>query len=391
MSDGLWTKYRAQYAKLPPGLQMIGLQLWMPFFFVIFFCLCYVFAFHAPQPHGIPTAVIGTGPQTSQFAQQLQQSSGGTLDVAVEPSAAAAQQDVRTGDLAAAYAPGTGTATLYVASGAQFQLAAVAKATFGATAAAQHATLHIEDLAPLPSNDSYGTSLFYLTLVWIICGYMVGMFVGMMGASLAHRFRFAIIIGADLLLTLISVVLVRYVVGAVRADFFALWGIGVFTAVSVGLVVNGLGYFFGRFVTGAALLLFVFANIPSSGGAFPPEFMPEPFRALHSVVAGTGTIDVLRSLVYNVGPGAGRGALIIAVYAVVGLTLSFVGKLYFDWRTARRKARDAAPSMMFAAQQAAMAAAASASATDTGEEEKAAEATSDEAEADAVAAVSGAP
>jgi len=28
------------------SLQLIGLQLWMPLFFIIMFCLCYVAAFH---------------------------------------------------------------------------------------------------------------------------------------------------------------------------------------------------------------------------------------------------------------------------------------------------------------------------------------------------------
>ena len=164
-------------------------------------------------------------------------------------------------------------------------------------AATQDVTLQQTDLAPLPSRDSYGTSLFYLTLVWTIAGYMVAMFVGMMGSGLGHRVRLGIIAGGAVVLSLLSTLIVRFLIGAVDAHFWALWATGLGTGLAIGLVVNGLAYFFGRFVTGAALLLFVFANIPSSGGAFPPEFMPEPFRSLHSVVSGTGTIDVLRSVV----------------------------------------------------------------------------------------------
>ena len=114
--SGLWTRYRAQYEKLPPGAQMIGLQLWLPLVFVIAFCFCYIAAFHAPAPHQVPVAVVGTGAQTQSFAQRLQANSAGALSVRVEPSIGAARAAVRSGDLAAAYAPGTTSARLILAS-----------------------------------------------------------------------------------------------------------------------------------------------------------------------------------------------------------------------------------------------------------------------------------
>lgn len=355
---GLRQRYRAQYAKLPPGAQMIGLQLWLPFVFVLAFCLCYVAAFHAPAPQHVPVAIVGSGPQTDAFAAQLQKTSDGALDVRVEPDLASARQNVQTGELAAAYAPRGKTAELILASGAQFQLATTAKSTFATVAATSGAKLTVHDLAPLPAHDAYGTTLFYVTLVWTISGYMVGMFLGMMGAALRHRVRIGILAGAAVLLTLISTLLIRFALGAVAGNFFELWGIGVLTAFAVGLVVNGLGYFMGRFVTAAALIVFVFFNVPSSGGAYPPEYIPEPFKALHPVVSATGTLDMARSVVYDVGPGVGSGALILVCYLALGAAITAVGKPFFEWRAAWRERRGVQPSMMMAAQRAAMAAAA---------------------------------
>jgi len=358
---GLWSRYRAQYEKLPPGAQMIGLQLWLPLVFVIAFCFCYIAAFHAPAPHQVSVAVIGQGTHAQAAADALQKGAGDSLRVRLEPDVAAARADVRDGDLAAAYLPDAKKPTLILASAASYQLSAVAKATFQATASATGGTLQVDDLAALPAHDAYGTTLFYVTLVWTIAGYMVGMFVGMMGGALKHRMRIGILAAAGVVLPLISTLIIVYALGAVSGNFWELWGIGVATAFTIGLVVNGLGYFLGRFVTAAALILFVFANVPGSGGAYPPEFLPQPFRALHNVVSGTGTLDMLRSVVYDVGPGAGRGAIILAVYAAVGVLLSVVGKRFFVWRMGRRAARGARPTMMIAAQLAAMAAASSAS------------------------------
>jgi len=378
---GWWSRYRTLYAKLPPGAQMIGLQLWLPLVFVIAFCFCYIAAFHQPSPHQVPVAVVGQSSQVRTAAEALQRGSGDSLKVTIEPNLATARADVRDGDLAAAYVPDAAKPTLILASAASYQLSAVAKATFQATAAATGGTLQVDDLAALPAHDSYGTTLFYLTLVWTIGGYMVGMFIGMMGAALSHRFRFGIVAGASVLLPLIATVIVKYALGALTGNFWALWGIGALTSLAIGLVVNGLGYFLGRFVTAAALIVFVFANVPASGGAYPPEFLPEPFRALHHVVSGTGTLDMARSVVYDVGPGAGRGALILVCYAVAGLLLSLVGKQFFGWRTKRRMARSAPPSMMIAAQMAAMAAASAAQAASAGSHQADEAAAADDARA----------
>lgn len=381
---GLWTRYRAQYAKLPPAIQMIGLQLWLPVFFVLAFCLCYVYAFHAPTPVDVPVGIVGSGSAVTGFASTLQNNAGGALDVHVLSSVAAAKAEVVNGTLAAAYVPGASQAHLLVASGAQFQLASIAKTIFAPVAAAQHATLAVQDVAPLPAHDSFGTSVFYLTLVWIIGAYMPGMFVGLMGASLRHRSRIAIIAGASVLLPLLSTALAT-AVGAVQGHFLELWGLGAATAIAVGLLVNGLSYFFGRFVTGVALFLFVFLNVPSSGGAYPPELVPEPFRFLHDYVIGTGTLDVLRRTLYGVGPEVWHGWLLIAAYLVVGVLLTVVGRVHHLRTVARRAAKGAPPSMMVAAQTAAMAANAKSE-----KSEEPAAIRGDEAEEDAVAAVTGA-
>jgi uncharacterized protein DUF3533 len=354
---GPWMRYRAQYAKLPPAIQMIGLQLWLPFVFVIAFSLCYVASFHHPVPKHVPVALVGPQADLGQAAQRLEANSGGVLSVSVYGSAAKAQEAVRDGDLAAAFTPGTAgaRAVLTIASGAQFQLATMAKTTFASLATAEKTTLTVDDLAPLTTADSSGTASFYVALVWTIAGYMVAMFVGMLGAPLKHRVRLGIIAGGGLVLSFMATLLTGPIVGAFHGHFATMWLTGWCTAVAIGLMVNGLAYFLGRFVTGAALLLFVFLNVPASGGAFPREFVPAFFDAIHPYVIGAGVLDVIRSLIYGAGPGAGAGALVIGAYAVVGALVTLVGKPYAA-RRARRHAELGKPiSMMHAAQGAAMA------------------------------------
>jgi hypothetical protein len=386
-------RYREQYAKLPPAIQMIGLQLWLPFVFVIAFSLCYVASFHHPDPKHVPVALVGPQAELGWDARLLEANSDGALSVSVYRSVVKAQAAVRDGDLAAAFAPGTAAApaVLTIASASQLQLATMAKTTFASLSTAEKATLTIDDLAPLPTADSSGTASFYVALVWTIAGYMVAMFVGMMGAPLKHRVRLGIIAGGGLVLSFMATVLTGPIVGAFHGHFAAMWLTGWCTAMAIGLVVNGLAYFLGRFVTGAALLLFVFLNVPASGGAFPRQFVPAFFDFIHPYVIGAGVLDMIRSLIYGAGPGVGAGALVIGAYAAVGALLTIVAKPYAERRTRRRTELGKPISMVHAAQAAAMSVQhvhiePQTTEDELGENEYAA----DETEVDAAAAVTGA-
>jgi hypothetical protein len=350
----LAARYRAWYEGLPTGLQMIGLQVWLPVVFTVAFVFCYVAAFHAPAFRDIPVAVVGPAGAVQPLAGSLAASSKETFTTDVVPSLQAAREAVRAGTYIAAYVPGHEGGQLIVASANSFQLSDVVLQFFGSAAAASHARLTVTDLAPLPAWDSFGTSLFYLALLPTISGYMVSMFVGMTGAGLKHWQRFSIFTATSVLLPLLGLLPARYAVHAFQGHFLAVWLIASATSFAVGCVVNGLAYFTGRFVTGFALVIFVFINIPSSGGAFAPELLPEPFRRLHALVAGTGTVNLLRHTVYGVGPAVWRGWLLLGVYAASGVALALIGKPYFTRRMKRRDAAGKPPTMMMSAQIAAL-------------------------------------
>ncbi|HEY0247994.1 MAG TPA: ABC transporter permease [Gryllotalpicola sp.] len=356
-SSGLTARYRAWYEKLPISVQMIGMQLWMPVFFVFAFVFCYLFAFHAPAFQNVPVAVVGPAAQMQPVAEQLQSSSHGAVLVSVVRTLDEARDRVRDGDVAAAYAPGVpassdvaNTATVVIASADSYQLSSLAKAFFQTVATQSKAVLTVDDLAPLPAWDSFGTSLFYLTLVCTITSHLTAMFVGMMGGGLKHWQRFAIFGAGSILLPGIAVMLSRFVVHAVAGHVLWLWLIGSATGFAVGCVVNGLSYFAGRFIAAYALLLFVFLNVPGSGGAYPPELLPQPFRWLHGFVTGTATVDLFRKHEYGVGPAQWQGWLLLAAYVAAGIVLALIGKPFLKWKNERRVRLGRRPSMMVTAQ-----------------------------------------
>jgi hypothetical protein len=330
--SGLRARYRAAYAKLPPGLQLVGLQVWMPIFFVCLFNLCYVNAFHAPAVRDAPVAVVGAADLPA-----LERATGSMFDYHPVGDLADADDLVRSGtDVGALDLRDPAHPTLVIASAHSYQAANVAKQTFTPFFTGQRLDLAVKDLAPLPAHDSFGMTTMYLSLAWCIGGYMLALFLGLMGAPLRHRVRIGVIVAGGVLLSLLSVTLAGPVIGAVHGHFLQLWGVGICWMVAIGLATNGLSYFFGRFVAMPAMALFVFLSIPSSGAAYPSFMLPGFFQWLHPYVVGYGITEMIKHTLYGVGEPYSRGFLLLGCYAAVGLVLTLVGKQWRQHREIRR-------------------------------------------------------
>ncbi|MCQ9367860.1 ABC transporter permease [Brevibacterium sp. 50QC2O2] len=332
--------FRRAFAKLHPSLQLVLLQFWMPAFMAIMFVLCYVGGFQHLSPHDVPVAVVGDSVSDSrstaaQFQEITDKAMPGGWDFSVAKSEAAAREDVRTGEVAAAYDAQKNT--LIMASAHQAQLTTLMPKYLD-TLLFSKAPATIEDIAPLPAGDM-GMTPMYLMLTWCITGYLAAMFIGLMGAPLRRMTRFAIIVGGSVFLTGISCILVDPVLGAITGHFWALWGLGACWAIAIGTAVNGLSYFFGRFIAAPAMILFIFLSIPASGAAMPQWFIGQPFNWLNHVVVGSGITEMLKRLVYDVGPGYNRGWIMLACYLVIGVLLTIVGKPYWEARRVRHMLR----------------------------------------------------
>jgi hypothetical protein len=354
--SALGTWWRTQYSKLPPAGQMIGLQLWLPLFFIIAFCFCYIAAFHSPKFHDAPVAVVNS-PAASVVTEQLDQQSPGTFQFNYFATEEEARDAVRDGsDAAALIVPDQADAapTVVMASAHQYQAAQLVTGSFTKAFAANGVVVTIDDIAPLPPGDSFGQGAMYLMLSWCIGGYMVAMFIGMMGAPLKHVERVGILVGGAIVVALLANLLAGPVIGVFDSShYWPMVGLSFLWILAIGLFVNGMSYFFGRFITGPALLLFVFLSIPSSGAAFPAWMVPSFFQHLQPYVVGHGITEMIKRVVYGVGDPYWQGFLLMFAYAFIGVVAMFVGK---RWREAKEVDRilHGKPTMVAAAQGAMM-------------------------------------
>lgn len=324
--------YRRWFGRLDPALQLVLMQLWMPVFMCIMFVLCYVGAFHQLVPHHVPIGVVGTAAQAETFQTRADRAAPGGFDFELVRSPEVAGQQVKAGELGIAYVVDSNT--IIVASAHQVQAAEVIPAMvaplFGAASPPRRV-----DVAPLPIGD-LGMTPMYLMLSWCISGYLCAMFIGLMGGPLRRRSRFRIIGVVGVCLSFLSAFLTTFVLGAIHGHFFALWGLGFCWAVAIGVAVNGLSYFVGRFIAIPSMGIFIFLSIPASGAAMPKWFVPPLFGWLNNVVAGSGITEMLKRLVYDVGPGYQRGWIMLFCYLGIGLILTWFGRPYWEWLRIRR-------------------------------------------------------
>src|ERR1700738_2467054 len=119
----------------PASRRRIVSILWFPVFFAIVLPLAFLAAYHQPQPHDVPSGVVGDASQVSRIAGELHHVSAGGFEVRQLPSVPAATVAVRGQRVDAAYASDGSAGTLYLARGASAIRASYLQGVFASIAA----------------------------------------------------------------------------------------------------------------------------------------------------------------------------------------------------------------------------------------------------------------
>lgn len=308
-------------------LRKVLTHLLLPLLMCLGMGLAYESAFHAPSPHHMKVAVVGSGPQADVLAQTLKTATdrsvaADALDVSTVATAADARSQIMDRTLVAAYTPSPNQATaptLTVATANSATDVEVAQKIFTQVAALQHQPLAVEDLTPMPSQDPTNQALFFLLVAISIGSYGSVAVIGGAGEALRMRTRAALCLGVSLVVAAIGAALAGPVFHFVHHDLAGLFGLAWIYSFAVVAIGTALHRFLGRWTTLGTMLLFVMLNFTSSGGVFRPELQDGFFSSLHSFWIGSGFVEGSRSMIYFHGrAGFATDLWILAAWAVVG-------------------------------------------------------------------------
>lgn len=251
--------------------------------------LAYLGAFAHPEPHHLPVAVVGSGPQTQVLAQSMNDKAHGGLDVRTVGSRAEAVDQLKHQDIFGAYVMDTratgaapsGTAAkgggskpapeLVVATAGSDTTASVVQKIFTPVAAQQGVPLKVTDVAPPAEDDPTAQGLFFLMVAISIGSYASVAVIGGAGAVLPIRMRAMLAAGTSFVVSILGTLFAGPVFHLVDHGLWGLWSMAWLYSAGILLIGTGLHTFLKRWTTLGVMALFVMLNFTSAGGVFRPE------------------------------------------------------------------------------------------------------------------------
>lgn len=285
------------------------------------FALVLLAALHAPAPHHLPVGVAAPADVAAQVSAGSEQRAPGALDVRPYADPAAAEQDVRDGDLAGAFVVGPEGPQLLVAGARGGPTSDVLEAAFTPVVAASGQQLAVHDLVPLPSYDRAGVSPFFAVVALLVPSFAVAALLGRQ----ARRIPVLALAGALILSAALIGGAVAWVadglLGALPghpwqlAGLVALASFGVSGSALALIRMLGLG---GIPLAGLVLLLF---GIPATGGPAGADFLPRFFHWLSVWHPAGAAGRSIRELLYFSSHGLGSALAVLIGWAAAALVV----------------------------------------------------------------------
>ncbi|GAA2431574.1 hypothetical protein ACFPFX_27695 [Streptomyces mauvecolor] len=321
-----------------PALRHVLTHLITPLLMCLGMGLAYLGAFATPEPHHLPVAVVGAGPEAKVFAQTVKDKAGDKLDVRTVADRATAVDQLEHRDISGAYVLNAKAPELIVASAGSDMSATAVTKVFTPVASAQGVPLKVTDVVPPVSGDPTGSGIFFLLIAVSIGSYASVAALGAAGAGLSLKVRAALVTGVSFTVSVIGAAFAGPLFHLVDHGLWGVWAMSWLYSAGILFLGAGLHTFLKRWTTLAVMVLFVMLNFTSSGGLFRPELQNGFFGSLHAFWNGAGFVEGIRDLVYFGSHGLGRNVWVLAAWLVLGLAVMAVAGL-----VERRRAGVAAP------------------------------------------------
>ncbi len=284
----------------------------------VIFISVYLAAFHAPVPHGMRVAVVGTVAEARAVEEVLAEPSPDSFRVERLLDVQAARSAVEHGDIFAAYLPTHEQSMLLYAGAHGPAVTTMLIQSFGTVAEEGGQRLEPVDVAPASPQDTRGLAVFYTTFGLVLAGYLYGIVTYQLAPELAIARRLAGLaaFGGVGGLAVASIVAAF---DALPAPFLGVAGLITLVALAVSastmVLVRGLGAA-GSYI---AAVVFMTVGNATSGGSLPANFLPSwlhPFSFVLPVGAGVRAVN---GLAYFHGDGVVSGIAILTVWALTGI------------------------------------------------------------------------
>jgi hypothetical protein len=295
----------------------IASVMWFPFLFAIALPVIFELAFHAPQPHRVPIAVVGSTSQVEVLGERLHAVSSGGFTVEQLPTKAAAIVAVRDRYVAAAYLAAPSSPSVYVARAASAIRASYLQGVFTQIAGEAGAPPpQLVDVVPLRPGDS-GNGTFFFVFPMLMVGVITVLVLlqRASGWSTERRMLAVAAMGAVGAVTAyITVVSLNVLPDKPLLLLYAFFLSQVF-----GQLLLGAAHLLKQFFLPVSLTFALVLSVPSAGGTVPPDLLPTWLRYLSNVLPLSQGVKITRSVAYFGAADILAPTMILVAWAIAAL------------------------------------------------------------------------
>jgi hypothetical protein len=266
------------------------------------------------EPRDLPVGVAGPAPAATALEQRLEQRDG-AFDVHRYADAAAARAAIEDREVYGAFvATPTGPIVLTASAGSP----AVAQALTHAASEAGDAVRVQDVVAAKPAGTGLASSVLPLVLAGILTGVVAS-------AIASGARRAGLLVGGSVLVGLAATGIIQSWLEVVGGNWFANAAGLSLTVLAIAATVAGLERLLGKAGIALGALTMILIGNPFSAVATGPEMLPQPAGVLGQLMPPGAGGNLLRSTGFFDGAAAGGHVTVLAVWALAGLALLFVG------------------------------------------------------------------
>src|ERR671918_361751 len=291
-----------------------GLALALLFTYVALFTA----ALRDPQPEGIEVAVFAPAAQAQQLEAGLERSAPGVYDLESADSPESARQAVLDRGADGALVLTAGGARVLTASAGGTATADALGEGLTRAVADTGGPAQVQDLKPLPANDSRGMSSYFTTIGVLIGSLAAAVLMWLLAPRLGVFARMGALGVFGVLAGLITAVTTAGIVDTLDGAFWSVAGVTALLSLAISLPTAGLVRWLGAAGIGVSMMVMVVLGLSSSGGLLSPEFLPGFFEVVGPLLPPDAAREALRSVVYFDGHGTTDALGVLAIWVVVG-------------------------------------------------------------------------
>ncbi|MDO4917990.1 ABC transporter permease [Kocuria sp.] len=303
--------------------RMITVGMLLPLFMMFVMPMLMVGTSVDVTPRDMKVAVIGTGAQVSDLAQQLTDGSAGDFDAHRVDTVDDGRSEVRTHDARAAYDPATGT--LYTAGANGRQVNAAVTQLFTPVAQRAQKQLVTEDVAAVAEDDPNATTITYLALGAILGGFMTGVVSSLMPAGTRLRVLLWFLMPA-----VVATGMVVYgwaVFGIFSGSAFVPWCMLYMLCLSCVTVTTGLMLVLGPLAMPLCIFLMPLLGLSASGLTTPLDMVGGFYGWIHGWLYAPQGVAAIRDAVYFQDVSLAAPVWIMIAWIAGGIALAVLGTL----------------------------------------------------------------